>query len=195
MRTERKDRGRAVKADRMPPPVKDAATPARVRKTEAPVRRVRRAALPLEGSVGYQVRMTHRMLQRALQVRIAPHGVTLGMWYYLRALWDQDGQTQRELSRCIGTMEPTTLSAIATMEREGLVRRERNTADRRKIGVFLTDRGKALEALLLPAAIDVVRAATRGLSSGEVRLLLDMLQRMQLEMKRDLGRLDVEMDG
>ena len=67
------------------------------------------ATLLLEDSVGNQIRMTHRALQRFLQSRIGPYGVTLGMWYFLRALWDEDGLTQAELSRRIGTMEPTAM--------------------------------------------------------------------------------------
>src|SRR5262252_4162261 len=107
--------------------------------------------LPLERSVGYQIRRTHRLVQRALQVRIEAHGVTLGMWYFLRALWDEDGLTQRELSTRVGTMEPTTMSAIALMEKSGFVERRRNEEDRRKINVYLTERGRALERELLPA--------------------------------------------
>ena len=57
-----------------------------------------RADLPFAESVGYQVRTTHRALQRFLQFKIEPHGITLGMWYFLRALWHEDGLTQRELS-------------------------------------------------------------------------------------------------
>ena len=79
--------------------------------------------LPFEASVGYQLRMANRATQRYLQSRIEPFGVTLGMWYFLRALWEADGLTQRELSRRIGTMEPTTLTALAAMERAGLVTR------------------------------------------------------------------------
>src|SRR5262245_2034298 len=56
---------------------------------------------PLDLSVGYQVRTTHRTLQRYLQSKIEPHGVTLGMWYFLRVLWQQDGVTQSDLSRSI----------------------------------------------------------------------------------------------
>ena len=94
--------------------------------------------LPLEKSVGYQVRMTHRALQRYLQVKIGPHGVTLGMWYFLRILWREDGLTQRELSHRIGTREPTTLIAILAMQRRGLVARVRDRTDRRKWIVSLT---------------------------------------------------------
>src|SRR5438270_2003283 len=96
-----------------------------------------RPSLPLARSVGYQIRATHRLVQRALQARIEPHGVSLGMWYYLRVLWDHDGMTQRELSRMVGQMEPTTLSAIAAMEKEGFVRRVRNAQDKRKMNVYL----------------------------------------------------------
>ncbi len=139
--------------------------------------------LPLDASVGYQVRITHRLIQRALQARISRHGVTLGMWYFLRVLWQEDGITQRELSNRIGTMEPTTMSAIMAMERAGIVRRVRNAQDRRKINIFLTDRGRSLEALLLPAGIAVVGTAVQGIPAAEVSRLLGLLGTMQ----RNLG--------
>jgi DNA-binding MarR family transcriptional regulator len=135
--------------------------------------------LPFEASVGYQVRMTHRALQRRLQALIQPHGVTLGMWYFLRALWREDGLTQRELSRRIGLMEPTTLGAILAMEKAGLIRRVRNRADRRKVNVFLTAKGRKLRDRLMPLAVQVVTEAVAGFSPQEVRLLLDMLGRVQ----------------
>jgi len=144
-------------------------------------------SLPLDRSIGYQVRLTHRLLQRALQLRIQPHGVSLGMWYYLRTLWDEDGLTQGDLSRRLGTMEPTTLAAIASMEREGLVRRERSLEDRRKVHVFLTDKAKDLEPQLLPLAIQVGRVATRALSESERDRLIGMLESMQEELQADLG--------
>jgi DNA-binding MarR family transcriptional regulator len=149
---------------------------------DATKRRAARPAaidLPFEGSVGYQVRMTHRALQRYLQSKIAPHGVTLGMWYHLRALWAEDGLTQRELARRIGLMEPTTLGAILGMEKIGLVKRVRNKADRRKINIFLTAKGRQLKAELLPLARQVVSDAAAGFSAREVELLLDLLKSIQ----------------
>lgn len=135
--------------------------------------------LPLATSVGYQLRMAHRASQRYLQERIEPHGVTLGMWYFLRVLWQEDGLTQRELSRRIGTMEPTTLSAIASMEKNGLVLRERNVADRRKLHVWLTPKGRALKAQLLPLAVGVVEKATEGFSPEDRQRFLTYLGMVQ----------------
>lgn len=143
--------------------------------------------LPFENSVGYQIRITHRLVQRYLQSKIEPHGVTLGMWYFLRALWHEDGLTQRELSRRLGTMEPTTLTAIAAMEKAGLVTRVRNATDRRKLNVFLTEKGRALKAQLLPLAVEVVHAATDGFSPAEVRQFLKFLGAIQANVGRELA--------
>ena len=135
--------------------------------------------LPLEKSVGYQVRATHRALQRFLQVKIEPYGVTLGMWYFLRALWNEDGLTQRELSRRIGTMEPTTLSAIQIMERRGLVRRVRSKTDRRKWHIRLTPKAQKLKRDLIPLAREVVNTSVKTLAAREVQQLLKSLSQIQ----------------
>lgn len=143
-------------------------------------------ALPLEASVGYQIRLTHRLVQRALQARIERHGVTLGMWYFLRALWMKDGLTQSELSAMVGTMEPTTLSAVAAMERAGLVQRERHETDKRKVNVLLTDKGQALRSGLLPEAIAVVETAVKSMTEHEVALLLSLLKTVQANLTEEI---------
>lgn len=149
--------------------------------------------LPFDRSVGYQVRTTHRLLQRYLQQKIEPYGMTPGMWYFLRALWHEDGLTQRELSEIVGTMEPTTLTAIRSMERSGLVRRVRNSDDRRKINVYLTPRGQALRLKLLPLAREVVEHALAGFSDDDREALfryLSAVQRNVLRCIEDEGAAD-----
>ncbi len=152
--------------------------------------------LPFEISVGYQIRITHRLVQRYMQTKIEPHGVTLGMWYFLRALWHEDGQTQRELSRRLGTMEPTTLTAIAAMEKAGLVTRVRNETDRRKLNIYLTEKGRGLKEVLLPLAVEVVHNATDGFSPAEVRQFLKFLAAIQQNVGRELadGAADADVD-
>jgi len=135
--------------------------------------------LPFESSVGYQIRMTHRAVARLLQTKIAPFGVNVGMWYFLRALWEEDGLTQRELSLRIGTTEPTALNAIAAMERIGLVTRRRDKADGRKLNVLLTPKGRDLKISLLPFAIDVVETATAGFSKADTVMFLQNLRKVQ----------------
>lgn len=128
------------------------------------------------------LRETHRLTAKALSNRIAPYGVTIGQWHFLRALWDEDGITQRELSHRVGMMEPTTVTALNGMERGGLVRRVRNPRDRRKLNVFLTETGKALKGRLLPleAALNnevaTIAAGAPSLEAG-LQAILDNLER------------------
>jgi DNA-binding MarR family transcriptional regulator len=141
-----------------------------------------RLSYPAEQSVGHQVRWTHRALQRALEARIRPYGITLGMWYFLRALWEEDGLSQRELSERAGTAEPTTVTALHAMERRGLVVRVQNKTDRRKSNIYLTKPARELRALLLPEARAVNRVATAGMPAAEIEVLKRTLTRLRANL-------------
>src|SRR5262245_9896289 len=75
-------------------------------------------------SLGYLTRIVSRSFSRALEKRTLPHGISSGQWRFLRALWLEEGLTQRELSRRVGTQEPTTVTALKGLERSGMIRRE-----------------------------------------------------------------------
>jgi DNA-binding MarR family transcriptional regulator len=138
-----------------------------------------------ETSVGYLLRDTYRAFTKLLQSRISTEGVTIGQWYFLRVLWDEDGLTQRELSQRVGMMEPTTVTALNGMEKRGYVKRVRNAEDKRKVNIYLTDRGRALRNILLPHAIDVNIRAVAGVSAEDV----EALRRTLHAMKRNLAEL------
>lgn len=138
---------------------------------------------PAEQSVGHQVRWTYRAFQRELESRIRPYGITLGMWAFLRALWEEDGLSQRELSDRARTTEPTTVTALHAMEKRGLVVRVPNTDDRRKSNIYLTKPARALRELLLPVAREVNRTAMVDLSRAEI----DALKRILTKIRANLA--------
>src|SRR5688572_31170951 len=82
----------------------------RPRETEQILRHWREA-VPND-RLAHLIKDATRALLRALQIRIAAHGVPLGHWTFLRILWEKDGLTQRELSDQAGVMEPTTFAAV-----------------------------------------------------------------------------------
>ena len=138
-------------------------------------------------SVGYLLRDTHRAFSKVLQARIAGEHVTMGMWYFLRALWEEEGLTQRELSRRIGMMESTAVPALALMERRGLVRRQRDAKDRRRSCVFLTKRGRALKEVLLPYAKEANLVALAGVSTADQASLRRVLRQVRTNRERALA--------
>lgn len=129
-------------------------------------------------SIGYLTRIAFRAFSRALEVRTTPHGVSSGQWRFLRVLWQEDGITQRELSRRVGMREPTTVIALKSLERSGFVIRTKSLEDRRKVHVFLTPEAKALQATLLPAVAEVNAVALAGLTPAEIEILRRALTRV-----------------
>jgi DNA-binding MarR family transcriptional regulator len=106
---------------------------------------------------------------RALQARLAAHGVPFGHWTFLRILWQRDGLTQRELSAEAGVTEPSTFAAIRAMEKQGYVTRRQVAANRKNVYVHLTAKGRALETRLVPLAQEVNNLAVKGVTSADVR--------------------------
>ena len=139
---------------------------------------------PLATSMGYQVRITYRMLEKFIQDRLVDTDVQIGMWYFFRILWIQDGLTQRELSRRVGTAEPTTLEQLRKMEKHGHITRKRSKEDRRVVHVFLTPKGRALEKKLMKHVSELNAAALEGFSADQTIMLRDLLSRVQNNMLR-----------
>ena len=148
-----------------------------------PVRR-REVELPPRLSSGYLVRDAHRAFQRLLERRIAAYGVTRGQWYFLRVLWITDGLSQRELSARVGMMEPTTVIALRSMERGGLIRRARNQDDRRKVRVFLTAKARRLRNELLLVAKSITDAAEEGIVARDLGVFRRVITRITANLDR-----------
>ena len=140
--------------------------------------------LPHHESDGYLVRDAHRAFQRLLERRIAPHGVTRGQWYFLRVLWTKDGLSQRELSARVGMMEPTTVIALRSMEKAGLVRRVRSIDDRRVTHVRITAKAKRMRDELLQLARGINAQADEGISPSDIAVFRRVIMRMTANLDK-----------
>jgi MarR family transcriptional regulator, organic hydroperoxide resistance regulator len=148
---------------------------------KAPARQVE---FPLAESSGFLVRDANRAFQRLLERRIAPYGVARGQWYFLRVLWGEDGLSQRELSARVGTMEPTTVIALRSMEKSGLIRRVRSRDDKRRSQVWLTPKAQRLRDELLALAHSINDAAENGISRADLSLFRRLIRQMTVNLDR-----------
>jgi DNA-binding MarR family transcriptional regulator len=145
--------------------------------------------------LAHLVKDATRALLRALQMRLAAHGVSIGHWTFLRILWEADGITQRELSERAGVMEPTTLSALRAMEKLGFVTRRQMPDSRKKMYVFLTAKGRQLKGKLVPLAEEVNDVAVQGVPAADIaatrRTLLAALENLARDEAGEANRLRV----
>ena len=81
-----------------------------------------RSTFPTDQSIAYLAREITRIYTRDLQNAIAVHGILIGQYHFLRVLWEKDQITQRELANAVGMKESTTFTALAGMEKQGLLR-------------------------------------------------------------------------
>ena len=132
-----------------------------------------------EDTVGFLLWDANRAMNREFSDRIARHGVTLGLWPFLRALWETDGLTQRELSEKVRMKGPTTVAALNKLEDKGLVRRQSNKNDARKINVFLTPEGRKIYRKVIPEVETVNRQVLSELTDKEQAAFKDMIRRMR----------------
>lgn len=131
-----------------------------------------------EQSIGYQLRRTSREMAGLLKTQIASENISIGIWYFLRALWQRDGVIQRELTDYVGTMQPTTVIALRNMQSRGLIRMERDKTDRRSMRIFLTKEGRRLKGRLLPKVAAINKIATKGVSERDTAVFLAVLKKI-----------------
>ena len=71
-------------------------------------------------------------------------GVSAGTWFTLALLAREDGMSQGELGQRFD-VDPSRVTRLAKrLEKEGLLRRERDPGDNRVVRMYLTDKGRGL---------------------------------------------------
>jgi MarR family transcriptional regulator, organic hydroperoxide resistance regulator len=125
--------------------------------------------------LGMLLRDANATFNRVLREELARHDITFSQYQHLRQLWQADGSAQVELSRRIGIETASSTSVIDQLEKLGLIRRQRDAGDRRRIIVTLTPAGRALEKPLDGGAMVVNMRARAGLSKAEVAALFDSI--------------------
>ena len=133
--------------------------------------------------IAHLVKSAFRETSRALQERLAEHGVQYGHWTLLRVLWKTDGLTQRQLAEQAAVAEPSAFTALRQMEELGLVTRRKVPGNQRQVRVFLSSKGASLRPMSVGAAEEVNRLALEGLSREDVaaarRALIAIVENLQ----------------
>jgi DNA-binding MarR family transcriptional regulator len=129
-------------------------------------------------SLGYMVNHVGRLLGDGLRTRITAHGVVIGQFAQLLALFEEDGLTQNQLCKRVRIDQSTMARTLQRMERDGLIRRVPDPADRRQARIMLTERARAIEDDLKRSAQEVNALALRGFTPEEVAACHGLLARL-----------------
>jgi len=130
-------------------------------------------------AVVFQLYRTSTDVIAALEAKaLRPLGLSHTGFALLVTIWVGGPQEVRGLARKHRLSKPSITSAIGTLERAGLVLRERSGDDRRLVSVALTAQGRRLVRRAEAALHRCERALTAGLTKAERRQMAAWLRRV-----------------
>ena len=129
--------------------------------------------------IGLTLARAAKAVSRAFDAALVEAGGSLPVWLVLLSLRSGRPGTQRELAEAVGIQGATLTHHLSAMERDGLVARHRDPANRRVQKVELTAAGVALFERLRGAARAHDERLRTGVSEPELGVLAGLLDRVR----------------
>jgi DNA-binding MarR family transcriptional regulator len=118
---------------------------------------------------------------QALDVHFARYGLSRGKFTLLMQLYlaDEKGLTPSECAERAGVTKATITGLLDGLERDGLVRRFPDLADRRMLRLQLTDQGRELLSQMLPDHFCRTTDLMANLTDSEKKTLIKLLNKVR----------------
>ncbi|PDS74685.1 MarR family transcriptional regulator [Rhizobium sp. L43] len=127
---------------------------------------------------GHLISLAARGFARLSESRLKPLGFGVGQLPVLVALQNGKASTQRDLARFAKIEQPPMAQMLARMERDGLIERTRDPADRRSSRIVLTKAAQKSMPAAIVALFQGNREALIGFTEAEAAQLVDLLKRL-----------------
>ena len=108
----------------------------------------------------------------------ARHGLTEQQWRVLRVLWSEGPVTTTHLSRQTLLPAPSLVGILDRLQSKGLIDRERQATDRRKVHVAVTDKGRTLHDRVMPDLTQIHDRVTSAVDPVEWQAMAATLARI-----------------
>lgn len=120
----------------------------------------------------------YRNLQNILSFKLADVSVRGGQYDYLYVVSQREGITQKELSEELYVDKSTTAKAVKSLVSRGYVVQAEHPEDKRCVQLYLTEKGRAIEPLLVDTFSELIAITTRDLSADEAEQVVSLLNRI-----------------
>lgn len=137
-----------------------------------------------ERSAGYMTNLAARLFARAIDEKLRGSGVAVGQLPVFFALGNGGALSQKTLTELAAVEQPTMAATLSRMERDGLVTRRQDPADRRSALYELTPEAMEKTDLIRAAVSEINGLAASALTEDQLPLYLDMLKRICAALER-----------
>jgi len=133
---------------------------------------------PARPPIGLHLASAARIVRRAFDEALTEAGGSLSVWLVLLNLKTRRPGNQRELAKAVGVREATLTHHLNSMDAEGLITRQRDSANRRIHVVELTEVGEEAFLRLRTTAVAFDKRLRSGITDKEVASLDGILERL-----------------
>lgn len=146
-------------------------------------------ARPFDHMLCFALYGATQAMQHSYKPVLDPLGLTYPQFLVLTALWARDGQTVGTLCATLGLATSTVTPMLKRLESAGVLRRDRDDADERRVRLWLTPPGRAMQRHAAPiadciaAAIALPSPALEGLTAA-LHALTDQLRASRSDAQR-----------
>ncbi|MBS0524262.1 MAG: winged helix-turn-helix transcriptional regulator [Proteobacteria bacterium] len=130
------------------------------------------------GSPSYLVRRLLHAFADHYEPLFAPVDITYPQWTILMLLYGDMARTSADMARQMSHDAGAMTRLVDQLEKRGLLRRRRDTADRRIVNLVLTADGRALADSLKSRVVDFLNVALVDFSNEELRTWVKLTTRM-----------------
>src|SRR4030043_986143 len=124
--------------------------------------------------------MSFGVLARYLELELKRYEASLIRFNIMSTLFKNGGEmTPSEISESVFREKNSITAVLNTMERQGVVRREPSTNDRRSVKVVITDKGWNEANRLSPIAQEISREALSCLDKDKVEDLVELMRNIR----------------
>jgi DNA-binding MarR family transcriptional regulator len=128
--------------------------------------------------LAYLLAEAEQAVNRGLAEALGAEGVTVEQWRILRALSDGYGHSMGDLAAAVLMPHPTLTKAVDRLIESALVYRRQDEVDRRRVAVYLADRGRDLVRRLDGQAIEHHRRIEAAYGVHRTERLMRELDRL-----------------
>lgn len=131
------------------------------------------------------IRTAWHRLSRMYNQKASEHDMTMSIGFILMNI-DKEGTLSTQLGPKMG-MEPTSLSrTLKTMENRGLIRRQAEGVDKRKVLIFLTQIGVEKRREVRNFLLDFNTKVFEKLSPAKVKTFVEVVRKIEDTIEKEL---------
>lgn len=126
-----------------------------------------------------------KKMDKATANVVGRYKLSIGQFGVLEAIYHKGNLTVGEVQTIILSTVGTIPMIVSNLEKKGLIERIRDTKDRRKCFLTLTEEGKQLIEEVFPKNKKAIEDEMKNLTSEEKKTLLELLKKLSEEERAE----------